>query len=125
MHESSGRRDNNIRVEQQPLKLILHIISSCDQHQCKVCILGNISKIARCLHCDFSCWAQDHCSSTDDLGVALKFVHKGDHESAGFTGACTSHSDHVEALEDGRDCFSLDWSWKVVTFVFDGLQDGD
>ena len=123
MHKSSWSSNDYIRVQKQPLKLVFHIISSRDQHKGQISELGDRLEIRCSLHCDFSSGAQDHCSSSDDLGVALQFFNQRDHKRTCFSTTGTSHCDHVEPLEDGWDSFSLDWGGKIVPFRFNSFQD--
>jgi hypothetical protein len=54
--------------------------------------------------------------------MASKFVNKRDDEGAGLSTSSSGHSDDIKTLDDCWDSFSLNWSWQIITFIFDCLQ---
>lgn len=45
VHQTTRRCDDHIRVQQEPLKLILHIVPTNDQTMCQICVLRKLLEV--------------------------------------------------------------------------------
>ena len=56
MHESTWGSNNDIRVKQKSLELILHVVTTSDQDESQIRVFSYVSEICCRLIGDLSCW---------------------------------------------------------------------
>ena len=102
MHQPPWSCNDHIRVEQQSLELVLHVIASCYQNHGKIGELSHHLKVLRRLQGNLSGRRQNQAPGTHYLRMALQSFNDGDDECSSFSTACPGHCDHVEPLNDSR-----------------------
>ena len=123
VHQPSWGGDDDIRVQEQPLELVFHIVSSRDEHVREISEPGDCLEVRSCLNGDLSRWAEDDAAGTDYLRMTLEFLHGWNDECTSFTTSRSGHGDQIESLHDGWNGFPLDGSRQVVSLGSDGLDD--
>lgn len=109
VHESTGRGDDHVWVQQEALELILHVIATSDEHVSQVRVLCDSLEVERRLNGDFTSGTEYDAARTDYLRVLLQFFDGRYDEGTCLTTTCSRHSNDIEALHNLRNCFTLDW----------------
>ena len=123
VHQTAGCRDNHIRVQQEPFKLIFHIVATDDQTVSQICILRQLLEVLGWLECKLSGRWQNDGPGAHNLTMLPEPLYNWDYKWGSFTAASSCHGNHIETLEKDWYRTSLDRCWQWVALLLDGLEE--